>query len=405
VKFDIFFSICQTEVDGYMPDERTMFLNFFDQVRLADQLGAGCAWIAETHLSCQVQKQNPGAVIPHFKGEIGLNTDIFQMAHLIFSQTKNLEVGSAILNIQCNGGPIARAETLRTCLSLHGLDPAEKRKLQIGFASGRFPFSNKPYGIFPRNPVEEAAWPVLKTKIFQEATEIFLRFVRGDVFSSDEVAAGVKTLRREDFRSDEDWAKVLDAHGKQSDVIRCEPFWGFEKVGVIPFESRLDLLQLTIGAHDPATQDFANTFCPVGVFNLSITPSSQIEATHQRMLRTYHPDGGPWNRGLMPRTTLVFIDDTPGASDAEKAKRARERGEKALANYWTALQGTLDPKRVEQAVNNALVGSPAMVRDQMAERFHPDDRLMLWFDFNNHDNEAVKQSMRWFMEQVAPHFA
>ena len=24
--FDIFFSICQTEVDGYMPDERTMFV-------------------------------------------------------------------------------------------------------------------------------------------------------------------------------------------------------------------------------------------------------------------------------------------------------------------------------------------------------------------------------------------
>ena len=108
MKFDIFFSICQTEVDGYTPNEKQMFLNFFDQLELADQLGFGVGWVAETHLSCQVQKENPSAVIPQFKGEIGLNTDIFQLAHLVFSRTKNIEVGSAIRNIQCNGGPIEK---------------------------------------------------------------------------------------------------------------------------------------------------------------------------------------------------------------------------------------------------------------------------------------------------------
>ena len=41
MKFDIFFSICQTEVDGYMPSEKVMFENFFYQVRLAYQLGYG----------------------------------------------------------------------------------------------------------------------------------------------------------------------------------------------------------------------------------------------------------------------------------------------------------------------------------------------------------------------------
>ena len=187
MKFDIFFSICQTEVDGYLPSERVMWQNYFDQLQLADQLGFGCAWLAETHLSCQIQKQNPGAVIPEFKGEIGLNTDIFQMAHIVFAKTRNLEVGSAILNIQCNGGPIARAESLRTCLGLHGLDPSERRKLQIGFASGRFPFSNHPYGVHPRNELETAAWSALRGKVFQEASEIFLRLVRGDIFSSAEV--------------------------------------------------------------------------------------------------------------------------------------------------------------------------------------------------------------------------
>ena len=80
--FDIFLSICQNEVNGVIPSERHMFTNFFSQVKRADELGFDTAWIAETHLSCQVQKENPGVVIPHFQGEIGLNTDILQMAHL-----------------------------------------------------------------------------------------------------------------------------------------------------------------------------------------------------------------------------------------------------------------------------------------------------------------------------------
>ena len=58
MKFDIFFSICQTEVDGYMPSEKVMFENFFDQLKLADELGYGVGWVAETHLSCEIQKQN-----------------------------------------------------------------------------------------------------------------------------------------------------------------------------------------------------------------------------------------------------------------------------------------------------------------------------------------------------------
>src|ERR671914_763978 len=122
MELDIFFSICQTEVHGYLPSERVMFENFFEQVELADTLG----------------------------------------------------FGSAIMNILCNGGPIAAAERVKTFLALHGLDENERRLLTVGFASGRFPFINIPYGIVPRDRVEEAAWPVMKNKIFEEATEIFL---------------------------------------------------------------------------------------------------------------------------------------------------------------------------------------------------------------------------------------
>lgn len=297
MKFDIFFSICQTEVDGYLPNEKTMFQNFFDQVKLADQLGFGTAWVAESHLSSEVQKQNPGAVIPYFKGEIGLNADILQLAHKIFAQTKNINVGSAIMNILCNGGPLAHAEAIKYFLSLHGLDDSESRLLEVGFAAGRFPYSNSPYGIRPRNKLEQIAWPIIKGLIFREATEVFLRALNNEVISSSDITPIVLTADK--CRTSEHWEQIVAAHQeigqtKESpQAITIPPFWEFDKVGVMPFEFRQDLLRLTIGSHEPPVQKMANSILPCGVFNLSITPSSQIETTHELMQEAYHPDGGP----------------------------------------------------------------------------------------------------------------
>jgi alkanesulfonate monooxygenase SsuD/methylene tetrahydromethanopterin reductase-like flavin-dependent oxidoreductase (luciferase family) len=395
VELDIFFSISQTEVDGYMPSERVMFENFFEQIVLADRLGFGTAWVAESHLSTEVQKMNPGAVIPHFVGEIGLNTDILQLAHRIFARTTQIGVGSAIMNILCNGGPIAAAERVKTFLALHGLDPEERRLLTVGFAAGRFPFINIPYGIVPRNAVEEAAWPVVKNKIFEEATEIFLRLLRGEILSSPMIAA--RSLERKDFRSDADWQRVIAAFGRENDAIQLAPRWVFPNLKIIPQESRMDLLRLSIGSHDAATQMFANTFLPVGVFNLSITPGDEIQKTNARMETAYHPDGGGWHRRLMPRTVLVFINDDPA--------RAAEEARAALTNYWRALEGTLDEDKVRRASENALIGDAAMIAAQIRERFHPEDRLMLWFDFNNHDSKRVMKNMEDFMTKVAPAIA
>ena len=394
MEFDIFFSICQTEVHGYMPSEKTMFENFFEQVELADELGFGTAWVAESHLSTEVQKSNPGAVIPHFTGEIGLNTDILQLGHRVFARTKRIGIGSAIMNILCNGGPIAAAERVKTFLALHGLDADEKRLLTVGFASGRFPFINIPYGIVPRTPVEEAAWPVVKNKIFEEATEIFLRLLKGEILSSELVSP--RTLARRDFRTDADWQRVVAADGSELDEIPLAPRWVFPNLKIIPQESRMDLLRLSIGSHDPQTQIFANTLLPVGVFNLSITPGDEIEKTNERMARHYHPAGGGWHRRLMPRTVLVFIND--------EAKSAAEEARDALSNYWRALEGTLDEEKVRRATNNALVGDPQAIAQQVAERFHPEDRLMLWFDFNNHDSKRVMKNMTQFMTAIAPRF-
>jgi alkanesulfonate monooxygenase SsuD/methylene tetrahydromethanopterin reductase-like flavin-dependent oxidoreductase (luciferase family) len=400
MELDIFFSISQTEVDGTIPSERQMFLNFFDQVRLADELGFGTAWVAESHLSTETQKLNPGAVIPHFIGEIGLNTDILQLAHRVFAETSRIQIGSAILNILANGGPIAAAERLATFLTLHGLDGNEQRVIHIGFASGRFPFINIPYGIVPRSPVESTAWPVMKGKIFRQATEIFLRLLRGETLDSTMIAP--ITLRREDFRSGEEWERALEAWGQRTEKIELPPFWRFPKLKIVPQEAPMHLLRLLIGSHDPEIQHFANSFLPVGVFNLSITPGKEIEETNERMRTKFHADGGGWKRRDMPRTVLVFINEEEGLSSEEKRAAAHAEATAALSNYWKALEGTIDPERVAKATDNALVGDAAQILAQANERFDPEDRLMLWFDFNNHDNERVQRNMRAFMHHVAP---
>ncbi len=404
---DIFLSICQNEVEGYKPNERTMLENFFTQAQLADELGFETAWIAETHLSCQVQKENPGAVIPNFKGEIGLNTDVLQVAHLLFERTNKIKIGSAIRNILCNGGPIAHAEAVKTFLSLHSLFHGVDRKLELGFASGRFPFSNRPYGIKPRSRVEKAAWPVVNGRAFLQATEIFLRFLKGDIFSFNEVSPIY--LEKEFFRSEEDWEKVVQVYKEETgndsvpERIELPSFWDFEKVGVIPFEAPLEYLNLTIGAHWAEAHQWANQFLPCGVFNLSITPPEVIEQTHNRMKSTYHKDGGEWNRSLMPRTVLVFPSDKEGLTVEENNQRAKEIATAANKAYWSAIQGTIDPVKLAKAVDNALVGHPEAIIEQIKERFHPEDRLMLWFDFNNHDNKEVCENMKIFMEKVAPY--
>lgn len=399
MKFDVFFSICQTDVDGYMPSERVMFENFFDQLKLADEIGYETAWVAETHLSCEVQKTGPQAVIPHFKGEIGLNTDILQLTHVGIAKTKRIEFGSAIRNILCNGGPIAHAEAIRTYSALREFASSDDRKLHIGFAAGRFEFSNRPYGIVPRDAIEKAAWPVVKGKIFLEATEIFLRLLKGETLSRKDVRA--QYLRKKDFRSEADWQKV-EAVAGDAHEIPLRPFFNFERLAAIPRDVGLRQLGLVIGSHDPEAQILANEYLPVGVFNLSITPPKVIEETHQRMKEHYHPAGGGWQRWMMPRTAMVFVDATPGLSDEARTQKAKASAEAAWKTYWQAMEGTIDDSKVRDAVANTLAGSPSELARQIREKYHKDDRLMLWFDFNNHDNEQIKNSMRIFYEQVAP---
>jgi hypothetical protein len=171
---------------------------------------------------------------------------------------------------------------------------------------------------------------------------------------------------------------------------------------VVPQGWRRELVDLILGSHEPALQDFANTILPVKVFNLSITRPAVIEETHARMRQRYHPDGGPWQRAFMPRTVMVFLNQQPGLSAAERNAAARAEAEAALGAYWTALEGTLDPRKVADATDNAVIGDADAVAAQIVSRFHPDDALMLWFDFFNHDCDRVIANIEAFMTEVRP---
>ena len=403
--YDIFFSISQTPVDGHTPTEAKMFENFFDQVEAADELGFGTAWIAEAHLSSEVQKTHRNPVIPHWEGEVGLNVDFLQLATRVFARTKRIECGSAVMNILCNGGPVAAAERIAAFCNLHGLDPEERRRIHVGFAAGRFDFNNTPTGIRPQNFFEQAFWRLVKGKIFEEAATVFCHLLRGDVVESEELPKA--TITREDVASDEEWEEVLRAAGSAPNVktIVLEHRWKFEATKIVPQDWRRELLQLVIGSHDPRLQEHVNTILPVHVFNLSITKPEVIEATHERMRAQFHRDGGPWQRAYMPRTVFVFVNGESGLSPEQQRAAAREEARAAMGAYWTALEGTLDPKKVENAADNALVGNPQDVAEQMVERFHPDDRLMLWFDFFQHDSPRVIRNMEVFQREVAPRVA
>ena len=407
MEFDIFFSISQTpDASGFKPSESEMFANFFDQVTLADELGFGVGWVAQAHLSTEVQKENKNPVVPHYPGEVGLCTDFFQVAREMFSRTKRMDVGSAVMSILASGGPIAQAERVGSFLALHGMDPREERKLHIGFSAGRFEFMARPYGIVPRDSVEEAAWPALRGQIFSEASEIFLRLLNGEVVSSESIPP--TNLTRSNFRTDEDWDRVQRAavrqHGLESppESIEIGNRYVFEEIKTIPQDWRRDLLNLVIGSHDPSLQEKVNRFRAVQVFNLSITPPHVIEETHERMKRSYHKDGGPWTRRMMPRTVMVFVNDEEGLTREQQDEAAMEEARSALSTYWSALEGTIDPSKIDRATDNAVIGSVQSVSEQISQRFNPEDRLMCWFDFFNHDSERVMRDMTAFMTKVAP---
>ena len=123
---------------------------------------------------------------------------------------------------------------------------------------------------------------------------------------------------------DEDWERVKAAAGDaRAEKIQIDRRWDFDVLKIVPTEWRRELLELVIGSHDPRLQEDVNQYMPVKVFNLSITQPEVIDATHERMARCYHPDGGTWTRPDMPRTVMVFINEQPGLTPSQRSAAAR----------------------------------------------------------------------------------
>jgi hypothetical protein len=317
-----------------------------------------------------------------------------------------------------------------------GLESAP-RDLSIGFASGRFPYINRPFGIVPRNPLETLIWPTVQRFIFLEAMEIFLRLSRGQVLSSADITT--HWMSRSLFSASQwDSLKDLSSHDKSfridDDGIPYRPRWEFDKMSLIPEWTSEEVEQhvtFVLGSHDPIARRLGLKFSDLDIFNLSFTPPAEIDKTHVEMaglieslksypkqhreksveksnemsLKTNLPNCTqatfykPWHRSRMPRTVLVFID--------RDGKKARLRGEKALEIYRTAMAGTVQLPSQEDLMARALVGSPEEIVEQLQpgapHGFQQDDRLMLWFEFNQSEGDSILSQMRLFADSVMPH--
>jgi alkanesulfonate monooxygenase SsuD/methylene tetrahydromethanopterin reductase-like flavin-dependent oxidoreductase (luciferase family) len=380
MKFDVFHSIGR--IDSLTPklSDREVFQQFFQQVEAAEKLGYETVWVAESHFSSEVQKFNPDPVIPNYHGEVGLNADSVQLATLVAERTERIGFGTAILNIVGgNGGPIAAADRIRS-LAWYNSMRQSPRQLWIGVASGRFPYINRPFGIVPRNVEEREFWSKYQPLIFTEALEIFLRLVRGETLSSADITG-----------------HTIEGAGAY------RPRWEFERMSLVPAMSAAEVdrhMRFVLGSSDPYARQIGLKFADLDVFNLSFTPPDALNKVHEEMFVRYREAGRVWGRARMPRTVLVFID--------RDRRVAQEAASRCFDTYIEAMRGTVKLPPKEFLMERALIGTPDDIRRALSpddpHGFHADDRLMLWFEFNQTDHWKIVSQMQLFAEEVAPHY-
>lgn len=377
MQFDVFHSLSRIDDATAPRTDRQVFRDFFAEVAAADRLGYDTIWVAESHFSSEVQKLGPAPVIPHYRGEVGLNCDSLQLGQLILERTKQLGFGTAIMNIVGgNGGPIAAADRVRTLAWLNSLRDLPRR-LSIGVAAGRFPYINRPFGIVPRNPAEAERWPEMTGLIFIEALTIFLRLVHGETLASEDLefsfADGTPYPRR----------------------------WTFERLKLVPEMTREDwagMLRIVLGSASPLALAAGFKWADLDVFNLSFTAPAAIETLHADLSSRCVQPRQPWHRSRLPRTVMVFID--------HDLDTAMARASACFDTYIEAMRGTAQVPDKAVLMQRALIGTAEGLRQQLApgarHGFHPDDRLMLWFEFNQANSAAIIDQMARFADQVLP---
>ncbi|NBX76737.1 MAG: LLM class flavin-dependent oxidoreductase [Proteobacteria bacterium] len=388
--FDLFHSISDPVINGKTLGISRAFSNFLDQTVLSEALGFDTVWCAESHFSSETQKKTSVATIPHFSGEVGLNCDSFQLAQLIFQRTHRINFGTAIHNIVGgSGGPIASAERVRFLGFLNQRVGQWNRKLRMGVAAGRFPYQNTPFQMVPRDQTEKELWPLMKRYAFIEALEIFLRLVRGEEISSKDIKTWMV-----------DPKEIGDPEIKKKYVspVTVRKRWEFEMLKLMPEMDCSKNLEIVLGSHDPLALDWGLKFWDLSLFNLSFTSPDKIEDLHRQMTQKYAGSSRVWNRGRLPRTVMVFIN--------QNRKKAYQLADQVLDNYIEAMRGTAQVPEKAVLLQRALVGDPSEVCEQMkpggVRGFHPEDRLMLWFEFNQLENEEIKDQMKLFFKEVVP---
>jgi alkanesulfonate monooxygenase SsuD/methylene tetrahydromethanopterin reductase-like flavin-dependent oxidoreductase (luciferase family) len=406
MKFDVFHSIGRIDSVSPQLTDRQVFEQFFDQVIAAESLGYETIWVAESHFSSEVQKQNLEPVIPNYYGEVGLNADSVQLAGMICERTERIGFGTAIMNIVGgNGGPLAAADRVRT-LAWHNSLRKSPRKLWMGVASGRFPYINRPFGIVPRTQVESVLWSQYQGLIFTEALEIFLRLLRGETLSSEDV--GRHRIGKESFRNPAQFEAAVDKL-KSAGIFFGESGleyvnrWKFERLKLVPEMNAEEIdanLRCVLGSADPYARSVGLKFADLDIFNLSFTPPDTLNQLHVEMFEKYKEAGREWHRSRLPRTVLVFID-----RDRHQALEAASR---CFDTYIEAMRGTVQLPPKESLMERALIGTPADIKQALSpgdiHGFHSEDRLMLWFEFNEPDNKKILNQMKLFADEVAPHF-
>ena len=403
MQFDLFHSLCRIDTVTPKLGDRQIFQNFLEQVQLAEAIGFATIWVAESHFSSEVQKTHKQPVIPYYQGEVGLNNDSLQLASWLFQATHRIGFGTAIFNIVGgNGGPISAADRIRALAWYNSLSD-RPRRLDIGVAAGRFPYINRPYGIVPRNAEEHLLWSAYKRLIFAEALEIFLRLSNGETLCSDHLTR--HTIGPEWYPWEGEWEAILRQHPSAGTAERFayHPRWQFEPLKLIPELPREEtraLLNFVLGSSDPYAREIGWRFDDMDLFTLSFMSPEYIDKLHTEMRAVNAKHQRPWHRHRLPRTVLVFMDTDP--------VKAHQKASRAFDVYIEAMRGTVGMPAKDVLMSRALIGDSQSIREQLSpddpHGFHPDDRLMLWFEFNQPEHEAVCREMRQFAEEVMPHF-
>lgn len=392
--FDLFHSISDSVVGGNRLGPRRVLDQYFSQAVLAEEIGFETLWLAESHFSSEVQKRTSVATIPEFQGEVGLNADSFQWFHELSRRTKRIGLGTAIHNIVGgSGGPLASADRVQTLSFINQNFWESPRELRIGVASGRFPYQNTPFGLIPRNELETDLWPALRRYAFIEALEIFLRLMKGEELESKSVESQLLTeveLRKTMAREADRLLK------KYQFPLAVPKRWNFELMKLVPHQEQREHLHFVLGSADPLALDVGLKHWDLDLFNLSFTPPEEIEKLHTGMSKRAATQNRVWHRSRLPRTVLIFIDPV--------SQRAHELANRVLDAYIEAMRGTAAVPDKNVLLSRALIGDAEEIRDQLhpdnPRKFHKDDRLMLWFEFNQIDGEAIKKQMKYFHDDV-----